>query len=278
VTADKAFAFVQFELAFPLGPADGRYLRRVADSGEPERVIVLRTLGARERKRRALGRRGSKVEEASGEPEEVPTVRATLIRAEPLEGSEAAERWLQGLRDDTDTREAEIASALTELNAVLRAHRAAAADPYAREVARWQANTVRVGYGTGDQVAEGRFTSAYDAPEPAGRVRRAETLAPQERLAAILGASDRVLVAEELVLRARLDLEADRPREAALQARVALEALVAELPEARDEMAPHRDSVGAAANAALEGEPPPYLTAAVTEAVKAMRRSLGRAR
>ena len=152
----------------------------------------------------------------------MPTVRAMLIHAEPVDDGAA---WLASLRDDEAAREAEVDAGLHELNAVLRAHRAAAADPYAREVTRWQANVVRVGYGSGEQVAEGRFTEAYDVPEPRRRVRRAETLGPQERLAAVLSGSDAVLVAEELVLRARLDLDAGRTREAALQARIALEAL-----------------------------------------------------
>jgi hypothetical protein len=231
-------------------------------------VIVLRTLGARERKRFG-GRKPRDLPDAD-EPDEVPTVRATLIRAEPLEDAEA---WLDGLRGDTDAREAEVAAALAELNAILRAHRAAAADPYAREVPRWQANAIRIGYGTGDQVADGRFTAACDVPEPRGRVRRAETLAPQERLAAILGGSDSVMVAEELVLRARVDLAAGRPREAALQTRVALESLLAEL-DSPGELAAHREEVGRAANAALDGDPPPESVAAVEEAVKAMRRML----
>jgi hypothetical protein len=265
------FGFVQFELAFPLGPADGRYLRRSAEGGEPERVIVLGTLGARER-RRFGGKKPRAAEHEDAEP--VPTVRATLIGAEPLDDAPA---WLDALRGDSDAREAEIEAALGELNAILRAHRAAAADPYARELARWQANVVRLGYGNGDQVADGRFEQAYDVPEPRGRVRRAETLAPQERLAAILGGSDRALVAEELVLRARLDLDAGRPREAALQARVALEALLAELPWGSEEVAGHREAVAQAANAALSGEPPPEVVSALEEAVLAMRRALGAA-
>ena len=53
--------------------------------------------------------------------------------------------------------------------------------------------------------------------------------APEERFAALLGGRESPLAAEELVLRARADLDAGRPREAALQARVALEALLAEL-------------------------------------------------
>ena len=53
--------------------------------------------------------------------------------------------------------------------------------------------------------------------------------APEERFAALVGGHGSPLAADELVLRARADLDAGRTREAALQARVALEALLAEL-------------------------------------------------
>jgi hypothetical protein len=264
VPADTRFGFVQFELACPLGPADGRYLRRAAGGGEPERIVVLRTLGARER-RLVGGRRPQAVWEAP-EADAVPTVRATLIGVEPLADGDA---WLDSLRGNAGAREALVEDALHELNAVLRAHRAAAADPYAREIARWHPNVVRIGYGTGEKVAEGRFDAAYEVPEPATRA-RVDGLAPQERLAAVMSGSDHVLVAEELVLRARLDLDEGRPREAALQARIALEALLAELPEA-SELASHREAVGAAANAALQGDPP---VEAVADAIAAMRAAL----
>ena len=55
--------------------------------------------------------------------------------------------------------------------------------------------------------------------------------APDERFAALLGGREEPLLAEELVLRARADLNAGREREAALEARIALEALLAELGE-----------------------------------------------
>ena len=234
-------------------------------------MIVLRTLGAQERRRRVPGRRRARPVETQEEPEPVPTVRATLIHAEPLDDPDI---WLERMRRDGEAREAEVDAALAELNAVLRSHRAAAADPYTREVTRRQANAVRVGHGSGEQVADGRFTEACEAPEPRSRERRADTLAPQERLAAMLAGSDRPLVAEELVLRARLDLGAGCPREAALQARVALEALLAEAPETADAVTPHRDAVARAANAALEGDPPEELVSGVADAVTAMRRAV----
>jgi hypothetical protein len=201
-------------------------------------------------------------------------VRATLVAAEPVAEPSA---WLEALRGDADARDSEVEEALRELNAIIRAHRAAAADPFARELGRWQANAVRVGYGSGQQVADGHWTEAYELPEPRERVRRAEGLMPQERLASILGGSGRALAAEELLLRARLDLDGDRPREAALQARVALESLLAELPATAETLSAHREAVGRAANAALEGDPPAELQDAVAEAVTAMRQALAAA-
>ena len=94
------------------------------------------------------------------------------------------------------------------------------------------------------------------APSPP----RAAALRPQERLAALLGARDAPLAAEELALRARVDLDAGRRREAALQLRIALEAGLAELEPWREQLADRlaelrdaRGAVGAAANAALQG-------------------------
>ena len=115
------------------------------------------------------------------------------------------------------------------VNRFLRAHRAAAADPYGREVSPEHALVVRVGYGDGDHVADGRYAAAYELPRKAKGSRRREDLSPAERLAAIVGGRDEQLACEELVLRARADIDAGRPREAALQARVALEAALAEL-------------------------------------------------
>jgi hypothetical protein len=239
-------------------------------------VIALSTLGAPQRRLLGRGRKPSAVESAE-EPSALPIARATLIRAEPLESAEEGERWLESLRKDTEALDREVDDAARELNAVLRAHRAAAADPYVREVSRAVANAVRVGYGSGDKVADGRFAAAYDVPEHGRRARTAEAMAPLERLAAVLSGTEEVGVAEELVLRARLDLDADRPREAALQARIALEALLAESGgEDVAALVSHRKAVGDAANAALLGNLSGELETAVAEAVLEMRRVLRR--
>jgi len=272
-----AFRFVQFEFGFLLGPADGRYLTRTAPEEEPELVIVIGTLGAQQR-RLIKGRRPSAVE--SAEPEPVPTVRATLIAPSPFDSHANADRWLANVSSGDEPLHREVDGAVRSLNGLLRAHRAAALDPYTRDIGAELALAVRVGYGAGEQVADGRYTKAYELPHGKRKPRRRrEQLAPQERLAALLGGREKLLAGEELALRARGDLDAGRPREAALQARIALEALIAELgAEGRDvgKLTPLRESIGKAANAALAGDPPPDLAEAVGEAVDAMERELRR--
>jgi hypothetical protein len=240
-------------------------------------VIVLSTIGAPPRKLFGRGGRKGAVVSSAEEAAAVPVVRATLIHAEALGSADEGERWLSRLRGDADALDAEVERAVRELNAVLRAHRAAAADPYVREVRRSTANAVRVGYGSGDLVADGKFAAAYELPEEARRRGRAvDAMAPLERLAAVLSGAEEIGVAEELVLRARLDLDSGRPREAALQARVALEALLASGYEAAGELAAHRRLVGDAANAALHGSLRSELSEAVAAAVEDMRRVLRR--
>lgn len=276
-TPPQRFPFVQFEFAFPLGPADGRYVTR-GEGGDPERIVVLRTIGAPRRSR--LSRRSRRVE-GGADPEPVPTVRATVIGlGRRLESDEQAQSWLDELASDTDSLAAHAAAAASELNALLRAHRAAAADPYVRDVAPAGATAVRIGWGSGDEVADGRFSAARElpAPSPRSRVRRrAEALAPDERLAGVLSRREEVMACEELVLRARADLDAGRPREAALQARVALEAALSEL-GAEAELGEYRDDVARAANEALRGEPEPALQENVAAAVGAIEAALRRRR
>ena len=77
---------------------------------------------------------------------------------------------------------------------------------------------------------------------------------------------------------ASLDLHAGRPREAALQARIALEAALAELGGRAAELDGDRAAVADAANAALDGDPAPELQAAVAAAVEHMERALRRRR
>jgi hypothetical protein len=238
-----------------------------------ERILALSTLGATER-RLVRGRRGRQVEQA--EPEPVPTSRATVILPEAFSRQEAAGAWLQGLRSDEAEREREVDAAVAVLNRALHAHRAARADHAARDVAAESALVVRAGWGAGERVADGRFREGWELPRRAPRVRRSME-APDERFAAILGGRERSLACEELVLRVRADLDAGRPREAALEARVALEALLAELPD-QGELGGDREAVGAAANAALRGPLAPEAEAELAAVLGRMEHALKRRR
>lgn len=241
-------------------------------------MIVLTTVGApprrllRSKRRRPQRARG-------GDVVPVPTVRATLVDAGPLASEDHGEAWLDRLRRKPEELYEEAETAAAELNAVLRAHRAAALDPYVREVSPDVATVVRVGYGAGEEVAYGRFTAAVELPQERKKTSRRDAIRPQERLAAVLGGQELLSPAAELVLRARLDVEAGRPREAALQARIALEALLAELPgddRARAELEAVRGPLADAANAALSEDPPAELREAVEQAVRRMGAALRR--
>lgn len=253
---ERLFSFVQFEFPRELGPADGRYVVREGPGAEASHVLVLRTVGARERRR--LARRRPHPAEPEPEPEPVPTARATVIAAVAHEDEASANGWLAGARREPDDV---LAGALRVLNRALHAHAVAGADPLAAEVRREHALVARLGWGRGEQVADGRWAEAVEVPFRPPKRRRTEALRPQERLAAMLGGRDRPLVAESLAMRARLDLDHGREREAALQLRVALEAGIAELEDASAddlaqrlaELREQRDAVGAAANAALRG-------------------------
>jgi hypothetical protein len=245
-------------------------------------VVLSRVAVARRRPRRARRAR-------EREPSPAPTLRATLIDAVPLPSVEAADEWLAGLRSDPLRLTTAVEEAARDLNSVLRAHRLAAADPYAPEIASDGAIAVRVGHGSGEEVADGEFAEALEVPGERRGSRRGELLAPQERLARILGGREAAPPSEELILRARADLAATRPREAALQARVALEALLAELAgaegaaaEDRRRLEAARAGVAEAAGAALRGEPSAEALERVAEAVALMaaavrRRALGAA-
>jgi hypothetical protein len=199
---------------------------------------------------------------------------ATVVQPSAFGSTEDASAWLKELKADKDALEAELSSALAVVNRALRFWRAARADPYLGQLSLDRAAIVRVGFGGGDAVADGRYADAFEVPQPKRRRVKRSMEAPEERFAALLGARKPALVAEELVLRARADLDAGRPRESALQARVALEALIAEL----SVLAELRDAVGATANAALEGDLSDSELEALTEAVGAMETELRRHR
>jgi hypothetical protein len=222
-------------------------VRRFAGD-EAQQVVVIGGLEAPRRQRRARP--------ADEEAKPVDVTRATVIHADPLDGEERAEAWLK------DEASELVSPALAVLNRALHARRIAAADPYAAEVALRHALVTRVGYGTGEQVAEGRWRAARELPAERPRIARESALRPQERFAALLSGRDAALACELLALRARLDLEQARDREAVLQLEAALRVALAELegwreldgmPERLEELGALLSEVALAADAARSG-------------------------
>jgi hypothetical protein len=235
----QLFVFIQLEFPWTLGPADGRYLIRRSEDGEPERVVVLGTL---EPTRKPVGaptvpgrdgswplrrlRTRAGTVPAEPEPAHVTTTRVTVIDPISLSAENQARAWLAEL-----DREREVVATVAVVNHVIHSHRIAAADPYVHEVSPAQALVIRAGWGEGEQVADGRWLHARGLPWQGGRrggssagasLRspgrdRSWALRPQERLAALLGARGVALVCEELALRARQDLDHGRLTHATLE-------------------------------------------------------------
>jgi hypothetical protein len=280
---ERLFLFLQFEFPWELGPPDGRYLLRSRAGAEPERVVVLGTLGAARRAERPWRRqmprqrRGAELEPGSVQPTPVPTARATIVDPVPLAAERQARAWLADLDAE---READAAVAV--LNRVLHFHRIASADPYVHEVSSAQALVIRAGWGEGEQVADGLWRHARELPRrdgertPSGRRRRrgrSAALRPQERLAELLGARGAALLCEELALRARLDLDQDRVAHAALELEAGYAAALGELRgEHRedlairiDELEELQEGVAAQAEAALAATAPAAATTSTAD-------------
>ncbi len=257
------FGFAQLDFAGTLPLADGRYLAR--DDEGAESVLVVLTEGAPPPPRR---RRRARRSEPGAEPSSLPLTRVTAIRAfKPFADADAAARWLDEALEAEETIDVLVGEGIALLNRALHAQAVAAADPHGAALTAEGAAAVRVGYGSGDEIAESHYTEAREVDVSAGassrRRRRQEELRPQERTAALLGGRERADACETLLLRARADLDAGREREAALQLRVGLEALLAELKgavsdpghdEDMGDLHSRRGEAGTAANLALTGE------------------------
>jgi len=277
---------VQFEFAGTLAVPDGRYLSR--SEGE-QQVLVVETVGAPPPPRRR--RRRPKETAAAAEPASLPLSRVTAVRAEePFEEASEADAWLEGALSSEDSIDAVVAKGVALLNRAIHAHAVASADPLGTELRADRAATVRIGHGSGKEVAAGRFSSAHEVDVRAGasaRRRQDEELRPQGRVAAVLGGRERFDTCETLLLRARTDLDAGRLREAALQLRVAVEAMLVELDgaladpdheEDMGELRERRKQAGDAANAALQGQLPVEDERNVAELTELAERVLRRRR
>jgi hypothetical protein len=258
----RLFGFIQFDLAGPLALADGRYIVR---EGEREQVLVIETMGAPPPARRR--RRRPRNAEVGEPPPELPVARATVVLAfNQFEDERAASAWLEETSAVEGAIDQLVEQGIAELNQALHTQAVASGDPYPQTVTPARAVVVRIGFGNGEALADGAYSAAHQVDPGLGPVsrrhQRDEELRPQQRLAAVLGGRERLDTCETLLLRARADLDGKREREAALQLRVGLEALLIELkgalsdPGHAEDMAAlesRRHEAGELANAALRG-------------------------
>jgi hypothetical protein len=204
----------------------------------------------------------------------VPVTRAVVIAAEPFPDAGAAAGWLRDMRG-RDAAAGDVEQALELVNHAVAAHRVAAQDPHVRDLVAADIQRVRLGYGTGDDVVEGSWREAIVVPlERAKRRPRRRMLSPQEEMAGIMsGRRPAGRPSEELLLRARLDLDHGRPVEAALVTRAATQALAAEGDGGDDAAAANR-----LAEAALTGELSPDQTEALADLLASLERIARRRR
>lgn len=230
------FPFVELEFAHAIGPTAGRYVIALSSEDPAETggkdVLQIQVVGGSAASKGI--RRRTRQEDQPDAPAEVPVVRVMWIGAsQPDSGPALADLRLERLRDDEADRETLVEAVLDLLNVAVRAHRAAARDPYMTELTRDDPRAVRFGYGEARPLTQGTWTRAFLAPAPrTEKVDRAARVAPSETVALALRGSLDLLESDELVLRATLDLDQQRWRAAALQLAAGIVLLRRELADA----------------------------------------------
>ena len=170
---------------------------------------------------------------ASGAAEPVPMTRVT-VTGESFDDEASGSAWLRQRVADRERGALEIRDAARIVNRALSAVRAEARDPLVQDIGVTKALAIRLGHGTGDELAEGRWTEARQLPE--ARRGRLDEVDPQSRVAAVLAGRDQVHPAETLIQRVRLDVQQGRDAEA----RYGLQAARAAL---REEPGPRHDQL-----------------------------------
>ncbi len=191
-------------------------------------MLVVRIVHPPAVPRRRLGRAKPKDSDPTAAADPVPMTTLTVVVPEPFADERAGAAWLAEIRDDDEAIDAEIDAAIAFINRAVHAHRAAVGDPGIPDVVAASALAVRLGFGEGVELSEGRYAEAIEVPASERRRRRAEALRPTERVAGVLAGRESVAACELLLLRARADLDAGRAREAALQLRSGVEAMLAD--------------------------------------------------
>ena len=165
------------------------------------------------------------LDSGDAEPEQIAICRVTVVDASPLADEDEAKQWLVQMRD-RDRAESLLADSLRHANRIVQAHRVAALDPYESELAAASAHRIRLGYGTGEEVADGLWSAARQVHPDS--TRRRSALDPDRAMAETLSGRRPRHDSDDLMLRARLDLDQGRAGQALLQARAAAQAFKTE--------------------------------------------------
>ena len=237
-------------------------------------------------------RRRPRDAEAAAPPAEVPLARATAIRAfEPFEREEEAAAWLAAATAEEAGVDAVVDAGIALVNDALHAQAIAAADPQTHAVVPERAVAVRIGWGSGEETAAGAYSEAREVDVTVRRRRAGaggpRTCAPRNGSRRCCAGANAPPSASSLLLRRALGPRRGPPREAALQLRVGIDALLAELAGAFDDdghredvesLEGRRETVEAAAERALSGDLDPESETAVRESLEIAERVLRRRR
>ena len=125
-------------------------------------MLIVSARGAPSERRRR--RRRTRPAEPQADPEPLPLTRVTVVTAAATCGDPRRRaRWLDRVAGDEAGDGGVRRRALRSLNRALHAHGAAEQDPYSHEMSRQaQASALRVGYGEGEQVADGQWSDARE--------------------------------------------------------------------------------------------------------------------
>ena len=93
-----------------------------------------------------------------------PVSRCTVAGSSPLGDESEAKAWLKKTGGDPKARADFATAALAVLNRGLEALREEAEDRLVAEASFHHALAVRIGFGTGEQIADGQWTDAVELP------------------------------------------------------------------------------------------------------------------
>ena len=179
--------------------------------------------------------------------------------------------------DGTD-RDARRRRAIAVLERAMTLQATAAADPFA-QLAPPPPVAVRVGTGSGEDLAHGRWSEAFELPAKPNQPKRRRPAPSEGRFAELLGGRSEALACALPILRSRADLDAGRLREAALMLDAALscarEELAGVITEERFEtLVAHSTAAAAVAAEARGGQLEPDSIAAIQSGLERLEAAL----